>query len=237
MGYAGATTTPSFQQNGKTFVMVPGTTDSEAPEDHECSACFNFMTKPVKACKRNKQHRFCLTCIEDLATCPLCRELLHRDISKFDVDTKFIKSVKFFCPNYDEGCKETLSLANSETGAHLNQCQEEMVECPNQCTQGSVNAGSGNSVTALSSVKSFSEIEQPSTSENNSTNKKTCIDTPTGEHPHKIKRKDIPKHLESCAQFFICECDEKFPNIKNPEYFNKYLTHTREHPENHRLLA
>nr|MDT0252601.1 hypothetical protein [Endozoicomonas sp.] len=240
MAYGGIIAMPTFYHDKRAFMLNPNPINQNM-ENYTCIICTQFMEKPVTICSgENFKHRFCFDCIVKLTDkkCPTCRKgFEERHISEADIETKLTEGVRFFCPNKDENCAASLSLTDIKIGSHLNQCPEEMVECPNpECIQGSVNAGNGQSNTR--SLSELVKAKQPTHTENHPfPAKRSDIDTQAGDpcqKTTKIKRKNIPEHLKSCAKFFTCECNETFPNITNQEYFKKYKEHILEIPRTHR---
>ena len=114
--------------------MAEYTFVKELPDDYQCMICAKLLNEPhlTDCCG---QH-FCQACLEQWfkkqgkKICPHCRSETFSHISYIPLKRK-IDDLEVYCPNQNEGCKETTKLG--ELNSHKNVCGFARVMCTQEC--------------------------------------------------------------------------------------------------------
>eukprot|EP00667_Euglena_gracilis_P032741 EG_transcript_51246 len=89
----------------------------EVDEDLECPICFAVMDTPYMLVQC--QHEFCLSCIDKVEECPLCRQPAHHRRPALKTSAR-IARLEVFCYNKARGCDWTGTFES--LSVHAQQC-------------------------------------------------------------------------------------------------------------------
>ncbi|KAK6183115.1 hypothetical protein SNE40_010654 [Patella caerulea] len=189
---------------------------------YECPVCKLVLIKPMQL---GCGHHVCEKCLNkvfekgDKATCPINDDEYCTDLSRNEVFPdasvgREILNLKVYCTNKEHGCNHVDTLRKIQ--AHLSQCQYQVAKCPNAgCTEKILKENYDKHIKSCPYKRikcprcnqDFPKIKEKEHDENE------CLEVeiycPYKCDAPKMKRRNLPQHLETCAKR-PDECAYKF---------------------------
>ena len=191
----------SFSYKGKEYLFVEDI--KKNLEALQCPVCFEIVLEPVQT---SCGHLFCKRCVEEVATCPVCRKQFTSMPDHFN--KRQVRSLRVKCPCTANGCKWVGDLG--DVGDHeAAECEFQPKPCP-YCD-----------FTTIQKV----ELQQHL----------VMCDSHTFRCPNgcgdATSRKDFNQHLDECPEqlvrckFLILGCDVELPR----KAMERHLATAEEH--------